>query len=82
MLNGIKQVRNEVIAEIGSVHNGSLTLAKKLIKKAAECGADVVKFQLHLSEFETLKDAPSPDYFKKENRYNILNVLILVNQIG
>lgn len=73
MSNGIKKIRNEVIAEIGSVHNGSLALAKKLIKKAAECGADTVKFQLHLSEFETLKDAPSPDYFKKENRYEYFN---------
>lgn len=34
-----------VIAEIGINHNGSLDLAKKLIDKAKEAGADAVKFQ-------------------------------------
>ena len=33
------------IAEIGSNHNGKISLAKKLIKKAKEAGADFVKFQ-------------------------------------
>ena len=33
------------IAEIGLNHNGSIDLAKKIIKKAALCGADAVKFQ-------------------------------------
>lgn len=34
-----------VIAELGINHNGSLELAKKLIKTAKNCGADAVKFQ-------------------------------------
>lgn len=34
-----------VIAEIGSNHNGDMELAKEMIKKAKECGADCVKFQ-------------------------------------
>lgn len=34
-----------VIAEAGSNHNGNLDLAKKLIDKAAEAGADAIKFQ-------------------------------------
>lgn len=34
-----------IIAEIGINHNGSLDLAKELIEKAAEAGADCVKFQ-------------------------------------
>ena len=34
-----------IIAEIGINHNGSLDLAKKLIKEAKLCGADLVKFQ-------------------------------------
>ncbi len=34
-----------IIAEIGSNHNGKLELAKQLIDKAIECGADAVKFQ-------------------------------------
>ncbi|MBT6774383.1 hypothetical protein HOA91_03355 [Candidatus Woesearchaeota archaeon] len=34
-----------IIAEIGSNHNGNLELAKQLIDKAVEVGADSVKFQ-------------------------------------
>lgn len=34
-----------IIAEAGVNHNGSLELAKKLVIKAAESGADAVKFQ-------------------------------------
>ena len=34
-----------IIAEAGVNHNGSLDLAKKLIEKAKEAGADCVKFQ-------------------------------------
>ncbi|XP_025831411.1 sialic acid synthase [Agrilus planipennis] len=33
------------IAEIGQNHQGSINIAKELIKKAKECGADCVKFQ-------------------------------------
>jgi len=34
-----------IIAEIGINHQGSVDIAKKLILKAKECGADAVKFQ-------------------------------------
>lgn len=34
-----------IIAEIGINHNGSLNIAKKLIKVAKDCGCDAVKFQ-------------------------------------
>jgi len=62
--------KNLIIAEIGSTHDGNLVLAKRSIKKAAKCGADIVKFQMHIPEEETLKNAPNPPYFKKENRYD------------
>lgn len=62
--------KNKIIAEIGSTHDGDLNLALKSINKAAECGADYVKFQMHISEEETLKNAPNPPYFKKEKRYD------------
>ena len=35
-----------IIAEIGNNHNGSFALAKKLIDKAVEAGADCAKFQM------------------------------------
>ncbi|MEK9968855.1 MAG: N-acetylneuraminate synthase family protein [Ferrovibrio sp.] len=57
-----------LIAEIGSVHDGSVGNAKKLIEAAAECGATAVKFQTHIAEAETLPNAPSPPYFKGEPR--------------
>lgn len=57
-----------LIAEIGSVHDGSLGNALKLIDAAAYAGATVAKFQTHLAEAETLADAPSPSYFTGENR--------------
>jgi len=34
-----------VVAEVGINHNGSLEIAKRLIKEAKEAGADAVKFQ-------------------------------------
>jgi N-acetylneuraminate synthase len=57
-----------VIAEIGSVHDGSFGNALRLIDAAAQSGADAVKFQTHIAEAETLPDAPSPGYFKNESR--------------
>jgi N,N'-diacetyllegionaminate synthase len=58
-----------IIAEIGSVHDGSYGNALKLIELAKECGADFVKFQTHIAEAETLENAPSPSYFSEESRY-------------
>ena len=58
-----------IIAEIGSVHDGSFGNALRLIDTAADCGADAVKFQTHIAEAETLRDAPMPPYFKGEPRY-------------
>jgi N,N'-diacetyllegionaminate synthase len=57
-----------LIAEIGSVHDGSFGNAQKLIELASVCGANAVKFQTHIAEAESLSDAPSPEYFKDEPR--------------
>lgn len=58
-----------IIAEIGSVHDGSFGNACKLIDLCKEVGADVVKFQTHIASAETLRDAPMPPYFTGEPRY-------------
>lgn len=58
-----------IIAEVGSVHDGSFGNAQRLIDVAAECGADLVKFQTHIASAETLRDAPMPPYFTGEPRY-------------
>ena len=60
----------KVIAEIGSVHDGSFGNALNLINEIANCGAWGVKFQHHIASEETTPLAPSPDYFKGEERYS------------
>jgi N-acetylneuraminate synthase len=60
----------KIIAELGSVHDGSFGNCLKLIELAKKCGADIVKLQHHISDEETLKDAPNPSFFQSENRYD------------
>lgn len=62
--------RVDIIAEVGSVHDGSLGNARKLIEAAAACGVNAVKFQTHIAQAETLPDAPMPPYFKGEPRFD------------
>ena len=51
-----------IIAEAGVNHNGSLKLAKKLIDKAKEAGADAIKFQTFKTENLVTIDAPKAEY--------------------
>lgn len=62
-----KQVK--IISEVGSVHDGSFGNALKLIELATKCGSDIVKFQTHIAEAETLENASMPPFFKNEPRY-------------
>jgi len=48
-----------IVAEVGSNHNGDLGTALRLIDTAAECGADIVKFQAFRAD--TLLAADEPD---------------------
>lgn len=68
----VSPFRQTIIAEIGSVHDGSFGNACKLIEAAASCGADVVKFQTHIAEAESLANAPMPAYFQGEPRMEYL----------
>ena len=58
-----------VVAEIGMTHDGSLGLARNLTESAIASGADVIKYQWHIAEEETTRNAPSPPYFKGESRF-------------
>jgi N,N'-diacetyllegionaminate synthase len=58
-----------LIAEAGSVHDGSFGNACALVDMAAAAGANVVKFQTHIAEAETLRDAPMPPFFRGEPRF-------------
>jgi len=53
-----------VIAEIGENHIGDMEIAKMLIEKAAEAGADYVKFQSYKPE-DFKKEDPEYEWFKK-----------------
>lgn len=55
-----------VIAEIGINHNGDFFLAKQLIDKAKECGADCVKFQKR-----HLESIYGPDILANPHLYSI-----------
>ena len=58
------------IAEIGMTHDGSFGLAKQLTAGAIESGADIVKYQCHIADAETLRSAPPPPYFSEESRFD------------
>ncbi|MBD3211013.1 MAG: N-acetylneuraminate synthase [Candidatus Lokiarchaeota archaeon] len=58
-----------VIAEIGMNHDGSFGNAIRLIEEAKSANVNAVKFQLHISDEESLKKAPKPPYFRIEERF-------------
>ena len=68
-----------VIAEAGVNHNGSIEIAKQLVDKAAEAGADFIKFQTFKSEKLVSKYARQADYQRrnigKENDDSQLSML-------
>ena len=59
-----------IIAEIGVNHNGDINLAKKLIKKAVDTGADFIKIQLYNSKNLVTEKAKKADYQKILNEPN------------
>ena len=65
--------RLEIIAEIGSSHDGSLGNAIKLVEIAAKSGFNSVKFQHHIFKDESLNDALNPPYFTQESREDYFN---------
>lgn len=54
-----------IIAEAGVNHNGSLDLAKLLVDKAIDAGADIIKFQTFKSEKLVSKNAKQAEYQQK-----------------
>jgi N-acetylneuraminate synthase len=58
-----------IIAEAGSVHDGSFGNACAMIDMAAAAGANIVKFQTHIADAETIPGAPLPAFFKGEPRF-------------
>jgi N-acetylneuraminate synthase len=76
------QARTFIIAEAGVNHNGSVELALELIAKAAEAGADAVKFQTFKAEKLIVPGTDKADYQKKtsgenESQYDMIKKLEL-----
>ena len=71
-------IKTKIIAEIGVNHNGKVSLAKKLIDKAKNCGVDYVKFQIYQTREMALKNLKKAPYQArnsltgKENQYKML----------
>ena len=59
-----------IIAEAGDNHNGNFDLALQLVDKAAEAGADCVKFQTFVTENVISKFAEKADYQKQTTGEN------------
>ena len=53
-----------IIAEAGVNHNGDINLARQLIDKAKEAGADIIKFQTYNLDSIVSKFAEMADYQK------------------
>ena len=71
-----------IIAEAGVNHNGSITLAKKLIDAAVLAGADAVKFQTFKAQSLVSKNTPKAAYQiqltgEKESQFDMVKKLEL-----
>ncbi|MCJ8332549.1 MAG: N-acetylneuraminate synthase family protein, partial [Lentisphaeria bacterium] len=53
-----------IIAELGVNHNGDEKLAMKMVKSAAEAGADIIKFHSYKAESVMTEQTPLADYMK------------------
>ena len=70
-----------IIAEAGVNHNGSLELAKQLVVKAAEAGADYVKFQTFKAEKCVSVNAKKADYQVKNTKNSDESQLDMVKKL-
>ena len=75
-----------IIAEAGVNHNGSLDLAKELIKVASEAKADYVKFQTFKATNTITKNAEKANYQKnttdqRENQFDMVKKLELSKEM-
>ncbi len=71
-----------IIAEAGVNHNGDLSIAKRLVDAAVECGADAVKFQSFKAEKLVSRGAEKAQYQlkttpKDESHFDMLKRLEL-----
>ncbi len=61
-----------VIVEVGINHEGSLSKALQLIDAAADAGAEIVKFQCHITAKEMIPTDMTPGEISKEKLWDII----------
>lgn len=61
-----------VLAEVGINHEGSLDKALQLVDAAADAGAEVVKFQCHITEREMVPTDMTPGQISSEKLWDII----------
>ena len=76
-----KSNRTRIIAEIGPNHNGSLDIAKKMIKLLSKLDIDVIKFQLGNPNEVYSDDAFKADYQKKNDKEKTIKKMSQKNQL-
>ena len=71
-----------VIAEAGLNHNGKLSIAKKLVNKAKEVGANAIKFQIYIAQDIVTKKAKKVSYQKKNDKNKTMFEMLKKNQLS
>lgn len=61
-----------VIVEVGINHEGSVTKARELVDAAVAAGAEVVKFQCHITDKEMVPTDMTPGAISKEKLWDII----------
>ena len=75
-------IKTFVIAEAGINHNGKLSIAKKLVNKAKQVGANAIKFQIYIAQDLATKKAKKVSYQKKNDKNNNMLEMLKKNQLS
>lgn len=76
---GFNNMSTYIIAEAGVNHNGSIEIAKKLVREAKNAGADAIKFQTFITEDLVTKSASLAEYQKNLKSDESTQELMLKN---
>ena len=77
-----KRNKTLIIAEVGPNHNGSIKIAKKIVRKLSSIDIDAIKFQLGDPEEVYSDDAFKANYQKKNDKENSVKAMSKKNQLS